>query len=181
MLLVMDDMLLDPAAVREHALSQDFIDWEGPDGQVYKRVWLGEVPGLKDAIEEQMGECDWLGTGYRLNYVGEMPNQTIHSDLGWGTHACVLYLSDGDSGTAFWRHLATGSTEYHPDDYLSIIADVENPEAWEMRMMVSQRFNRGIIYESALFHSRFPFEGFGDSPENGRLIAVAFFTPRGMT
>jgi hypothetical protein len=160
MLVVLDDMLLDPEAVRQHALAQEFVDWEGPDGQVYKRVWIGDVPGLKDAIEEQMGPCEWIGTGYRLNYAGELPNQTIHSDLGWGTHAAVVYLSAGDSGTAFWRHLATGSTEYHPDDYLAIIADVENQDAWEMRLIVAQRPNRGLIYESALFHSRYPFEGF---------------------
>lgn len=177
MIVVQDDMMLDPLEVRAHALAQTFYDWEGPDGQTYKRVWIGEVPGLREAIEEQMGPCHFLGMGYRLNYAGEMPNQSIHSDLGWGTHAAVVYLSAGDSGTAFWRHLPTGSTEYHPDEYVAILSDVDNIEAWEMRMMVSQRPNRGLIYESALFHSRFPFEGFGSTPEDGRLIAVAFFTP----
>lgn len=40
------------------------------------------------------------------------------------------------------------------------------------------QLGRLVIYESALFHSRWPFEAFGTDPESGRLIAVAFFTPR---
>jgi hypothetical protein len=36
-----------------------------------------------------------------------------------------------------------------------------------------------VIYESALFHSRWPFAAFGKGFSDGRLIACAFFTPRG--
>lgn len=178
MFIIVDDMVLNPLDVRAHALSQTFYDWEAPDGQTYKRVVECEVPGLREAIEDQMGPVDILGMGYRLNFNGERPNQSIHSDLGWGTHAAVLYLCEGEGGTAFWRHLATGSTEYHPDDYPQIIGSVEKIEDWEMRAMVSLRPNRGVIYESSTFHSRFPFEAFGTCPEDGRLIAVAFFNVR---
>lgn len=177
MLIVVDDFLLSPLDVRQHALSQEFYDWEGPDGQTYQRVCAAEVPGLKEAIEAEMGPCDWLLTGYRLNYGGEPPNQAIHADLGWGTHAAVVYLSEGPGGTAFWRHLPTGSTHYHPDDYEAVIKDVDNPDQWEMRIMVGARPNRALIYESDMFHSRYPFEAYGDSMETGRLIAIAFFTP----
>lgn len=178
MILVVDDFLLDPREVRQHALSQTFYDWEGPDGQTYKRVVQCEVPGLREAIEEQMGPVDFLGMGYRLNFNEELPNQSIHSDLGWGTHAAVVYLSESPGGTAFWRHLATGSTEYHPDDYEEIFPSCDKEEDWEMRVMVASRPNRALIYESALFHSRYPFAASGEDAETGRLIAVAFFTPK---
>lgn len=177
-MIILDDWLLNPLDVRAHALSQTWEDWLGPDGQIYKRIARVEVPGLQEAIEEQMGPVTIHGMGYRLNYGGELPNEAINSDLGWGTHACVVFLCQGPGGTAFWRHEPTGSTAYHPDDYELVKPDTDNPAAWEMRAMVSLRFNRGLIYESDLFHSRFPFEAFGSGPKDGRLIAVAFFTPK---
>lgn len=128
-----------------------------------------------------------LGMGYRLNFAGELPNAAVHSDLGWGTHALVLYLSDppmgaNQCGTAFWRHNATGAHRIDPGDFDlldEIQVDWNDESAWTQRARVPMQFNRALIYESALFHSRYPFEAFGDNAETGRLIAVAFFTPRG--
>ena len=47
-----------------------------------------------------------------------------------------------------------------------------------MRTLARLKFNRAVVYESALFHSRYPFAAFGSGPEDGRLIAVAFFNLR---
>lgn len=57
--------------------------------------------------------------------------------------------------------------------------DWNDEAAWEQAALVPIRFNRAVVYESALFHSRYPFAAFGTGPEDGRLIAVAFFTPKG--
>jgi hypothetical protein len=56
--------------------------------------------------------------------------------------------------------------------------DWNDEKAWSIRKFVEMRYNRALIYESALFHSRYPFKAFGTSPKDGRLIVVAFFTPR---
>lgn len=178
--ITLDNFLGDAAAVRADALSSTFVDWEGHDGQVYRRVCLKEVPGLQAAIERELGPVHMFGQGYRLNYAGETPNQSIHSDLGWGTHAAVVYLCDGPGGTAFWRHKATGARRIvvGQGELLEKIGrDFEDQSAWEMVGLASLAFNRGILYEGSRFHSRFPFEAFGSSPADGRLIAVAFFTP----
>lgn len=178
---VIDNFHPDPGAIRAAGLAADYIDWPAPDGEVYKRVWIGEIPGLRDCIEAHMGPVEMLAMGFRLNFAGEMPNAAIHSDLGWGTHALVLYLCDGPGGTAFWRHKATGheSVEFGQQDVLdSVKADWNTPSAWEPRRLVELKFNRGLIYPGSLFHSRFPFEAFGTGADDGRLIAVAFFTPR---
>lgn len=177
-----DNFLPDAMAVRGEALRADFIDWPAPDGEVYRRVCLTEVPGLRGAIERVMGPVDMLGMGYRVNYSGELPNAAIHSDLGWGTHAAVVFLSEGEGGTAFWQHKATGASRIDPGDvalFERIDGDWNDPEKWNRVGLVEMKLGRGLIYESALFHSRWPFPAFGDSPETGRLIAVAFFTPRG--
>ncbi len=178
---LIENFLPDVDIIRQHALSSKFIDWEGPDGQLYKRVCITEVPGLHNAIERAVGPVDVLGMGYRLNYAGELPNQSIHSDVGWGTHALVLYLGDGESGTGFWRHRATGASRLVDGD-IELLQKIENdwgkPDRWTLHNFVGMRKNRAIIYSSELFHSRWPFEAFGDSPETGRLIAVAFFSKR---
>lgn len=172
------DHFVDAESVRDHALSVPFFDYLAQDGEVYKRVWIGEVPGLLEAIEAQMGPVDMLMMGYRLNFNGEMPNCAVHSDLGWGTHALVLYLCDGEGGTAFWKHKGTGTTRYSPDLYEMVSADCDDESAWEKVGQCDLAMGRAVIYESALFHSRYPFSAFGDRPENGRLVAVAFFTPK---
>lgn len=177
---VFDRFLPDPAAVREHALACKFGDLAAHDGEVYRRVCMTEVPGLREAIEAQMGPVQMHAMGYRLNYAGESPNAAVHSDLGWGTHALVLFLTDGESGTAFWRHRTTGTERIDPGQetlLAQVRPDWNEPNAWQMIDFVAMQFGRALIYEGAFFHSRYPFEAFGSSPEDGRLIAVAFFTP----
>lgn len=178
---VVEEFFQDFNRVRTHALCSEFYDWLAPDGEVYQRVCLGRVPGLIDSLQQAVGSVEILGAGYRLNYEGEVPNQSIHSDVGWGTHALVVYLSEGQSGTGFWRHKATGLSEIRAGQFdvlEQIQDDFENADAWELTSYVEAKVNRAVIYRSDLFHSRFPFEGFGTTPENGRLIAVAFFNFR---
>lgn len=176
---VIDDFHPMPNELREHALCQVYEDWPGPDGQVYKRICRMEIPGIKLMLEGSLGrKVDMLGMAYRLNYNEEEPNAAIHSDLGWGTHALVMYLSDGPGGTAFWRHKKTGCTRIDPGDewlFEQVCSEWNEPDRWEQHRLVEMKMNRAVIYESALFHSRYPFKAFGDSPETGRLIVVAFF------
>lgn len=182
MIRVHDDFLPDAEGVRAHALAAPYIDWPGFDGEVYKRVCLCEVPGLREAIERVCGPVEMLGMGYRLNYAGELPNAAIHSDMGWGTHAAVVYLSEGEGGTAFWKHRVTGAHRIDPGDIVlweQVRDDWNRSEAWDRTFTVPMKFNRAAIYEGALFHSRWPFAAFGTGPDDGRLVAVAFFTPRG--
>ena len=177
-MITVDNFLSNPCRVRRQALSADFIDWLGPDGQVYKRIAHADVPGLQEAIENAVGAVEMLGMGYRLNFGGEMPNAAIHTDFGWGTHACVLYLSHGAGGTAFWRHKETGAETIGQGDFdlmHAVDGDWDDETKWDMTDLAELKFNRGVIYDSSRFHSRYPFGAFGTSEQDGRLIAVAFF------
>lgn len=175
---IVDGFLPDAEAVREAALRAQFVDWPGYDGEVYKRVCLTEVPGIREGLERIHGPVEILGMGYRLNFGGELPNAAIHSDMGWGTHALVLYLSEGEGGTAFWRHKATGAHRIEPGDmalFEAVRHDWDDESKWERIGLCEMAFNRAVVYESALFHSRYPFAAFGNDPESGRLIAVCFY------
>jgi len=181
-LIVIDDFLSNPVRTRRNALKADYIDWLAPDGEIYKRICITEIDGFKEGIEKHFGEVEMLGMGFRLNHSGEMPNAAIHSDLGWGTHAAVLYLSDGIGGTAFWKHKATCAVDIykHEHDLLEQVSpDWDDESKWEMQELANIKFNRCILYESAKFHSRWPFEAFGKDANSGRLIAVAFFNVKG--
>lgn len=116
----------------------------------------------------------------------------IHSDRETGAHTCVAYLSEHDqpSGTAFYRHKATGldrmpSFEEMKEQgiFEQLKADMvsRNPDAWEQTGYVEGKYNRAVIFEAPLFHSRFPLEGMGTTPEDGRLVWVShFFKMNGM-
>lgn len=169
--------------IRAEGINASYVDWLGPDGQVYKRIAIHQSDGVQKAIEEIYGIVNMLGMGYRLNYNDELPNAAIHSDIGWGTHALVYYLNETEEdlgGTAFWTHRQTGASLLEPTDaeLLTLIeSDWDNEKAWDMYDYVPLKWNRALMYESKMFHSRYPFEAFGDSPSTGRLIMVAFFTP----
>ena len=172
--------------LRDEALVAEYTDWLGPDGQMYKRICIIDNPFVKEQLEKDLNtDIDMLGMAFRLNYKGEEPNQAIHTDVGWGTHAMVLYLNDDPNygGTAFWRHIESGKERLSPHDlmtYVKVRKDWEDSSKWQMVDAVQMKANRAVIYESELFHSRYPFEAFGSTPEDGRLILVAFFTPKGV-
>ncbi len=181
-MLIIDDFLPDAQSVRADGLRANYVDWHGPDGEIYKRIAIAEVPGLKGGIEKAMGPVEMLGMGYRLNFNGELPNAAIHSDMGWGTHAAVLYLSEGEGGTAFWRHKQTGASRIEQGDlalFEHVRHDWDDADKWDQIALAEMKLGRCVIYESAMFHSRWPFAAFGDDAKTGRLVAVAFFTPEG--
>ncbi len=187
--LLVDDFLSPEAlkAVTEQGRTAQYVDWPAPlDGQVYKRVAVYEegIPEVMDAMEQLLGKKPkLLGMAYRLNYDGEMPNKEIHSDLGWGTHAMVLYLSeppDGtESGTAFWKHKRTGAERIRQgelDLYHAIKDEQDDASKWEQTAIVPSKINSAIFYKGEMFHSRWPFSAYGSTPEDGRLCVVAFFS-----
>lgn len=177
--IVLDDFFPNFDRVRQHAILSHYYDWVGPDSQLYKRISILHVPDMLDTLAQELGPIKFSAMGYRLNYQDETPNQSIHADLGYASHAIVVYLNEGESGTAFWQHKETGATEIwygQSELFEQIHSDFENSDAWEQRLYVPAKQNRAVIYKSNLFHSRFPFKAFGDSPENGRLIAMGFFS-----
>ena len=92
-----------------------------------------------------------------------------------------MRMSEGEGGTAFWRHKATGAHRIDPGDialFEQVKGDWADAAKWEQSGLAEMKLGRMVIYESALFHSRWPFAAFGTDYDSGRLVAVAFFTPR---
>lgn len=124
-----------------------------------------------------------------------VPQRIPHVDaLTPGWIALVHYLSpEGGDGTAFYRHRATGfetlddsrSTAYRTalgaelaqaDPPPGYIAD-DSP-LFERTSIVEARFNRAVIYRSAMLHcgAIAPDARLDPSPASGRLTVTAFLT-----
>jgi len=119
-----------------------------------------------------------------------------HTDTGMGAqYACLVYLSDAPAdrefdamyGTAFWRHEKYGKSWTLPlkkghfididkkeHDRL-ITDDSQDQSKWKIDSFVSVKKNRMLIYPTGIFHSRYPWKGWGKDQTNGRLIWMMFF------
>lgn len=178
-----DDFIPDADEVRWQGVNAKFEDRVMKDGVKYKRVAEAVIPSVVDALSRTMGRPITLeAMGFRLNYAGELPNQAIHADTGWGKYAMTLCLdphAPTGNGTAFWTHVATGIESLEENDLDAMFAvadDANHPDAFEQREFEEAKYNRATIYRSEMLHSRYPFTAYGDSPENGRLTLVAFFS-----
>ena len=198
-LLVIDDFLNDPDAIRARALQLDYPDQRGvfPGRNSLQRLPL---EGLEEAVSHLVGE--------RL--VAAPPNQshakcriTLGSDQGLGRihidvsdWSGILYLSkpeDCRGGTEFFKHRRTrwdrfpldleeirkgGFSSFEEARRTLVEEEGTSEECWEQVMTVPMRYNRLLLLRPWLWHTAGP--GFGETLENGRLVYLMFFVrPQG--
>lgn len=178
-------------AVRDAVISGGFSTQTGPDGAEYTGISMYPVPKWFDRIAELIG-CEIVPrlSCFRLNLAGELPHSWVHSDDICAKYASVLYMNlpeQCQGGTAFWQH-----TEKHIDRlptreelaeqkidadafYSSMNDEWKMLPLWDQIGFIPMRPNRFITYPTCLFHSRYPFSGFGKGPQDGRLIWICFY------
>lgn len=181
MIQVIDNFLPNPEATRDSFIAAGFGTWSPPTA----KVGSGKYEGMSF-----MGNhADLLLRLSQAHNRPVIPNRMfarltnegtekayIHSDRSAGDHTCIVYLSAHEdvSGTAFYRHRETGLLEMPiewMDDPVRAAEMVEgSPEVWEQVDFIRGLFNRALMFNAPLFHSRFPIHGIGDNAENGRLI-----------
>jgi hypothetical protein len=194
-LLVFDDFAPDASKVREALIASEFKTETGPDGLPYTGICTLPVPHWPQLLADKMGhdiECKL--SFFRMNVAGELPHTWIHNDDICAKFAAVLYLNTPEQcqgGTAFWRHTILRRHDLPMHDELKA-QGIEHPEwfrqmmgnecksldYWEQHAFVGMQFNRIAVYPTAAFHSRYPFEGFGTTPADARLVWTAFFDIR---
>ena len=186
-----DNFAADAAEVRKAVTSAGFETRQGPDGAPYTGISLHPVPQWFEQIGIRVGHpIEPRLSCFRLNLAGELPHSWVHSDDICAANASVLYLNLPEQckgGTAFWKH-KTRNISFLPSKaaltkagmdadefYKTMDREWIELEHWEQIGFVPMKFNRFITYPTSLFHSRFPFEGFGKGPEDGRLIWICFY------
>ena len=193
-LLIVDEFLNNAEGLREQALGLTYPAQEGafPGRNSLERI---NIEGLDEAVSrllneplkpveplESHGKC-------RLTLANDTSRAKVHIDHSdWSG---ILYLSrdeDSSGGTDFFRHIRTNSDrapvykeEFEARGYSSfdemhadiIEKDSVDDSKWERTTSVPMRFNRLVLLRPWLWHTAGP--GFGDSPENGRLVYLMFF------
>ena len=195
--IVIDDFLRDPNAMRDQALGLKYaVEGRYPGLNSTEKI---NIPGLNEIISRLVYEPvrtpwhdDFSHGSCRIslasdNREGQPPR--IHIDQShWSG---ILYLSrpeDCRGGTEFYRHLPTG-TDHLPltpaalneagySSYDELRAEILDKDAldrskWELTMTVPMRLNRLVLLQPQYWHTSGP--GFGTSLENGRLIYLMFF------
>ena len=190
-LLQFENFANDAEFVRTGVVKGGFATKTGPDGADYTGISTYPVPQWYERIAELIGNpiIPRLSC-FRLNLEGELPHSWVHSDDICATYASVLYLNPAGKckgGTAFWKHGPLDIDRLPPrselkgrgiDDvsfYRMIDREWKKLDPWKQVGFVEMKWNRFITYPTCLFHSRFPFEGFGSGPSDGRLIWICFY------
>ena len=194
-LLIVDDFLPDPYKVRAAALAQEYPEYEElPYFPGRNSKYPQTLTGLDARIEALVGERlkpvqGSSHTKFRLALEGDKGTAGVHIDPAhWSG---MLYLSlpeDCSGGTVFYRHKETGTdcaplTKQACNDmgFASmeslwedlIWAHTNDASKWEQLFTVPMRFNRLLLFRPHQWHDA--GAGFGDSPENGRLIYPLFY------
>jgi hypothetical protein len=194
-IIIADDFAVDAEAVRQAVIAGGFSTEAGPDGAEYTGISEYAVPQWFERIAEILGVAKITPrlSCFRLNLKGELPHSWVHSDDICAQFASVLYLNPPEQcsgGTAFWKHRVLGwerlfqpqEIAQHGVDEAAYHALVTREwkvlDAWQPNGFVGMQFNRFVTYPTSYFHSRFPFEGFGGGPSDGRLIWVCFYDLR---
>ena len=182
-IVVVDDFYDNPNEIRNFALKQNF-------------NITGNYPGhrteslINDEAKEKLTSIvkgNWGGDVdfpvHEGSYQGcyqhavAWEKSWIHYDH-WNEYACVIYLTPDaplHTGTALFRHKATGITEKPDNEDLCerLLSDGRDYTKWDITDRVGNVFNRAIVYPGNKFHSS--IEYFGFDKYTGRLFQTFFF------
>lgn len=198
-LIVLDDFLDNAEQVRAAALA---LSYPPSDGPTYFPGRNSEnrlnIAGLDQAVSRILGEPlqPASGTAHakcRVSLEGDSGAGGVHIDPNHWSGVLYLTLPEHcQGGTDFFRHKRTGTDRapIYPEDLKAmglnsyaevwdkvINPDTNDPDKWELAMRVPMRFNRLILFRPWQWHNATP--GFGDRPENARLVYLLFYSPVG--
>lgn len=187
-LIIVDDFYgIDPMVPRNFALSQEFSEYGNYPGQ---RTRSFHYDDLKRSIQDIIWSAGGRITQFEelqycaaFQYTTKNDQSWIHADQTtmW---AGVCYLTPDaplSSGTGLFKHKETGlygaaydeNGNYDKEVMDKIYKDSRDMSKWDMVDMVSNKFNRLVLYRGDLFHTSLDY--FGTDKNNGRLFQTFFF------
>lgn len=184
---IIDGFLENPNIERAKALKSNFSEAEH-HGVKYPGISFCEDQLSYDRISERLGLSleKWLCM-FRIYYKNDLQPGYIHCDVSvggsMGDISGILFLNETKKcmgGLSFWKHKKTGFFR-HP----TVVEDPEKfyskmnkegliEDLWQMIEYVPMKFNRLVLFDTALYHSRYPKEAFGNSLDSARIIKVFF-------
>jgi hypothetical protein len=188
-IIAIDDFYSNPFEVRSFALNQIF-DIQGNFPGYRTKSFLNDT--IKEAIQcvvyPYAGDItDWdeneNSSCGSFQYTTEEHHSWIHCDGGF-KWAAVVYLTPNaptSAGTGFYKHKMTSidrfvhltETPTEKDLKHPYLRDYKDMTKWELTDVVSNKFNRLVLYDASMFHKSMDY--FGKDKNSGRLFQVFFF------
>lgn len=150
-LLVIDDFLDNPEEHLESIINGEFCDVYSEVG-TFKNIQDRKEDSVSEILSKMFTQCNIAYNFARLSPENQEEPTFIHTDEMMGDLTCILYLSKD-----------------HPHEDGTSIYNEDGIKSIEFR----SKFNRMIIFDSLLPHSRNIFSNFGDG-KSSRLIQVVF-------
>lgn len=184
MIRVIDNFCVQSDQVRASAIASGFGTWTPASAKVgsgkYQGMnWMVEHKYMIYALHVALGAIIIPNSMFCRLTNKETERAYVHSDLASGSFTCVAYLSDHkeESGTAFYRHRETGlqemPLEWMDDPRRGNEMVSGSPKVWEKLDYVRGLYNRAVIFNAPLFHSRWPMQGLESNED--RLVWVCHF------
>lgn len=186
--IIVDDFYgIDPMIPRNFALSQEFSEYGNYPGQRTRSFHYDDLKNCIQGIVQHAGgritQFEELQYNAAYQYTTKNDKSWIHADQTtmW---AGVCYLTPDaplNSGTALYRHKETGleraarlpDGSYDKETMDRVYKDSRDMSKWDMVDMISNKFNRLVLYRGDIFHSS--MEYFGEDKHTGRLFQTFFF------
>jgi|TARA_B100001094_G_scaffold37064_1_gene31258 hypothetical protein len=206
--IIIDDVLENPhdfisEVVEKLPMQYNDLDSRGEPDEVFpgyqSRLFI-ELPELSKLIFHMIEKCtefenidtNYAKVSYQVNSMfsdRQVPRVSVQPHIDPAVYATVLYLNDGQGGTSFFKHKATGLTNtenihkpfkrteeywnlkewfYDFSDKATDMIDNDTmliEDVWEEEYHVPMKFNRLIIYPSYMWHSAIMKKGwYKDTP-----------------
>lgn len=191
-ILVVDDFVSNPDEIRASALLTGFGTWHPKNTVIGYKNYDGvningmHVPLLR-SLTRLIGQPIFPASMIFRVTGAESDASRVHSDRTLGSYSCIVYLSreTEPSGTAFYRHRATGSYDQPPlgemlkdpaaFEQLKREMDEASDEVWEQVYFCEGTYARALVFPAPLYHSRVPQVCQGTTPEDSRMAWVCHF------
>lgn len=190
---VVDDFTPHADKVRASALASGFGTWRPNKGEVGSSVYSGmnfwgEHALMIHALGRAFGQPIIPNSMFFRVTNEDTEKAYVHSDREAGEFTAIVYLSehDADSGTGFYMNKRTGLMRMpsfelmrnDPAEFERLKAEMVEgtDEQWAVVDFVRGLYNRCLIFDAPLFHSRHPKNGYAATPEAGRMVWVCHFT-----
>lgn len=187
---VIDDFCSDIDRVRASAIAAGFGTWRPNKGEIGSSVYdgmgfWGDHSRLLLSLNIVERSAVLPNSMFFRVTRPDMERAYIHSDRESGARTCIVYLSEHQEsyGTAFYRHKETGLSEMPTFqemtdprfDQLKFDMVSGDLSKWDQLDFVSGRYNRAVIFDAPLFHSRIPMNGIGSNDSDSRLVWACHF------
>jgi hypothetical protein len=178
---VVDDFYSDPHAIRNFALTREYVEGGFGRGFIGRRtVEQFLFPGLKESFEAIMGEkiVEWETHGMNGRFQSCHAGEPLVYHADSQRWAGMLYLTPDApfcTGTTMFAHRQTRARDKHyPELWKVFPADTWlDRTPYEPVDVIGNVFNRLVIFDAGLIHAA--SEYFGHDKESGRLWQMFFF------